>query len=89
MCKYNFDWVRRYPDSKELGSIILRSSRGISRSNIFILIHKGHDEMNNIFQDLFVNIFRELAAWQDKIVIGLVAIAAFFILIWLFDLEKA
>lgn len=45
--------------------------------------------MNDMFQDLFVNIFRELAAWQEEIIIGFIAIAAFFILSWLFDLKKA
>ncbi len=44
--------------------------------------------MNDMFEDLFVNIFREIAAWKEEIIIILVAVAAFYILGWWFDLDK-
>jgi hypothetical protein len=45
--------------------------------------------MNDMFQDLFVDIFSKILVWQEEIIIGFIAIAAFFILGWLWDLEKA
>ena len=45
--------------------------------------------MNDMFQDLFVDISIQLVSLREEVIITFVAVVVFFILGWLFEIQKA